>query len=201
MKIIPNAVQVFLDVIERELKQGVVDPEVTKLMEKYQAGKLKIVDHVIYANRAMGGLTSVEFFKSDDAKLIGSVNLANQKLDHDTYFVPYGVQLVCGDLGAAATAALLHAEPYDDIFNAGGVLNSAELTVKANSGEYLLDETGVAEFITANSEGMKGLKILSSTFLWKPGTKIEAQIKTAVAAAANLGVGIRFLGAKTMPKA
>ena len=201
MRILPNHTQVFLDVVQRELKAAKPDPKVLEMMEQYEAGKLKLVDHVLYSNRLIGGQTSVDFFKSDDVKAIGSTNVDKQKLEQDQYFVPTVIQLLAGDLGAASTPLLIASEPYDDLFNQGGMLNSSELTIKANNGEYLLNETGVAEFITASSEGMKGCKVLANTFLWKPNLKIEALLKSGFATPANLAVSIRIWGAMTMPKA
>lgn len=203
MRIIPNATQVFADVLARELTKAEDerDPAIVELEKKWRAGKLKLVDHVIYSNRTMSAATQVDFFKTDDAKAIGGVNLANAKLETDQYFVPMGIQILCGDLGAVSTPTLLGAEPYDDIFVAGGQLNSGELTVKYNNGEYLLNETALSEFVTAGSEGIKGFKPLANTFLFKPNLKVEAFIKTGFATAANLGVRFALWGAMTMPKA
>lgn len=203
MRIVPNATQSFLEVIARELKkpQAEQDPAVIELNQKWQAGKLKLVDHVIYSNRTMSATTQVDFFLPNDAKAIGGTNVALARLDQDQYFVPMGIQILCGDLGAVSTPTLLGAEPYDDIFTAGGQLNSGELTVKYNNGEYLLSETAMSEFVTATSESIKGFKPLANTYLFKPNLKIEAFIKTGFPTAANLGVRIALWGAMTMPKA
>lgn len=200
MKHAPNFTAVFIETLKRQLKRD-NDPKLRELLAKYEAGKLSLIDHVIYSNKGADAVTSVDFFATDDQKAIGLRNVANAKLEEDQYFCPVIIQLLSGDLGATPTDTLLRNEPYDDIFTTGGNLNSAELDLKFNASEYLLRETGVAQMITVGSDLWKGAKILANTTIVKPNLRMEATLKTGNATAANLGVSFRMWGAITMPKA
>lgn len=177
------------------------DPELIALMEAYNKGKIDIINHVIQSNKSISSATDVDFFLTDDQKAKGLRNLANAKLDNGAFFVPAIVQVLAGDLGATPSDTLLRAEPYDDIFNAGGNLNSGEFTLKVNTTAHILKETAMSTFVTTSSSLMKGSHFLgSASKVAKPGYEILASIKLGTAAAANLGVALRLHGAIAVPR-
>ena len=188
----------FIKSLDRKLKAG-NDPKLNDLLDKTRSGKLALMDHVIYSSKTMNAVTEVEFFATDDTKSKGIRNVANAKLEEDQFFVPLYLQLLCGDLGGTSDT-LLRSEPYTDIFSAGGVLNSAEFTLKVNQNEYIMRESHVAEFITDGSFGLKGTKVLDTSPVIKPNLQMEATLKVGSATAVNLGVSFRMIGSVTAPK-
>jgi hypothetical protein len=202
IKIIPNAEEFFLATLERDMKMNGDDADLSALKTKVSQRTLELVEHSFYSNISVSARTKADFFLTDHQLVKGLRNLAQARLETDNFFVPYGIQLLVGDLGAAPTDTLLAAEPYTDILTAGGNINSAEFTFTVNGGKIILKEASAGLFVTEPSAGAmyKGLHVLSVSRVMKPLQRIEAYLETTQAMTTNLGASLRLFGVMSRPK-
>lgn len=195
MEILQSSTKTFIATVRREVKQ---DNSVQEVLEKYTRGNLKLMDHAIVSVKAAGGSQLINFFKTEDRKEVGIINIDGAKLEKDEYFVPVAVQLLAASVADQTVKNDLLSADYKTI-GLHPVLKNAEIDFKPSAASYLMKEMPLEQFDTTGDTSRKaGLYYFDAPALIKPQTQITLEIRSNMSIPANTVVKAIIYGIKTV---
>jgi hypothetical protein len=155
--------------------------------------RLQLADTRFYVIKEISGKSNIDIFQGTDQKNVGIGNLANQKLEKDSWLLVYAIMVRYAAL--TGTLSQLTAD-YGEI---PALIRNGEWELEAGN-KKLVAPMECSAFDTRGRTNIPtGFYKLDSTKIIEPQTEIKMPIKFTASADANTWLRVNFIGTSVIP--